>query len=202
MANVLAVVAFVLGVVVTASCLVVWVAVLVPGPVRRARDRLETAPLLCFVWGAFAVSVTFIAITLLFPQRDAGFRLLSDILAELSATLGLPRFSNDYRILTHITGWLALAPIMIWWVLGGAGLASLFANRMRPESHGPFRVGAIACGAVCTYFSYFLPFAGWFVFLPVVGCSSVGAGLLATVLRSTASRVPAGPAADVGGSSR
>lgn len=102
MANVLAVVAFVLGVVIPASCLGVWTAVMLPGPTGRARDRAAARPLLCLAWGVFAVAAAFVLLVLLLPRRDAGFRLFADVLSDLAALsgAGLTRTRNRLKRLS------------------------------------------------------------------------------------------------------
>lgn len=191
MANVLAVAAFVCCFVGMNTGTLVWTAVMLPGPVGRARARLEECPLLCLVWGLFLTVAWFVALAFLIPQRDAGFRIFSDILGQLAALSALDRFSNDARILTHVVGWLLLTPLMVAWVVGGAGFARLFTSRAVRDLEVRSPVRCLVGGSLCTSAAYLFPFVGWFVFLPVVGAMSVGAGAMAMAFRRPGKGAPA-----------
>jgi hypothetical protein len=186
MANVLAIDSFIVVVVVSLTGLTVWTAVMLPHVVERAQRRLEKGPVLCLICGAlFSVAGVGLLVAMI-PFRSAGFRLSSDILEHLTATIGWPRFANDHQIATHAIGWLLVSPVMASWIIGGAGLARIFEARTVSETGFRGPTHELTRGAFFMSCSYFLPFVGWFVFLPLVGAMSVGAGLLALVARRSA----------------
>ena len=189
MANVMAAVAFVCCFVALHGGMLIWAAVILPGPVGRARSNLISRPYACLAWGIFLIIAGFVLLAFLVPQRDAGFRDIGDLLTLLTALSSGERFSNDARILTHAIGWLAVSPLMAAWAIGGAGFSRLFADRAGRDWNVRSPARGLVAGSVCTSVGYLVPFVSWFVFLPLVGALSVGAGAMAIVLRGTRARI-------------
>ncbi|HEX3999897.1 MAG TPA: hypothetical protein VHX65_15205 [Pirellulales bacterium] len=177
MANVYSIAYTVLGVVVAHCCLLVWTALLLPGPVDRARRRIELRPLTSFLVGL----VCFLTAVCLW----GGFSLLrarlvprvDDWLEYLSVHLQFTRTYNDAWILTNAFFWLLMIPFFAAFIFGEAGFSQIFAIRARGMMRDDRPLLCLTYGASCTSVSYFLPLIGWFVFLPIVGLISVGAGI-------------------------
>ncbi|HTU24851.1 MAG TPA: hypothetical protein VMF30_05610 [Pirellulales bacterium] len=181
MASVYSVTFAVLGLVVMYSSLLVWTALILPAPVSRARARLEARPVASF----FAGLVVFLLTVLLYVGflliRGRWLAFVDDALNDLASRLQYGRFYNDAYKISNGFAWLLAAPAMIGWIVGGAGFAQLFATRARALMHEDRPLLALALGALTQSFAFFLPALGWFLFLPVITCMSIGAGLLAVV---------------------
>jgi hypothetical protein len=197
MATVYALAFAVCGLVIMHASLVIWTALVLPGPVARARGRLETKPVTSFFAG-----LSFLALTVL---AYGGFRMLLDdltifvanVVQNANAVMHLPRFHNDEYIIANCIAWPVLgAPTMVGWIIGGAALAPVFAGRARTLMQDDRPLLALVLGALTQSFAYFLPAVGWFLFFPVTGLMSIGAGLLA-ILRPGA--LAGGHAGSVGG---
>lgn len=176
MASVSAVTYFVIGFIVIHASLLVWVRVLLPGTVSRARSRLEAAPLRSLFWGmaVFAASILFVCLLLAFRMR--GIQYAAELLAKFSSSLDVNRLPNDAYVVTHVLGWMLLGPVMAAWIFGGAAFAEIFAERLGRQVGRDLPIAGFVAGAFCTSAGAFLPFVGWFVFLPLVGLMSIGAG--------------------------
>jgi len=175
-ASVSAVTYFVIGFIVIHASLLVWVRVLLPGTVSRARSRLEAAPLRSLFWGTavFAASILFVCLLLAFRMR--GIQYAAELLAKFSSSLDVNRLPNDAYVVTHVLGWMLLAPVMAAWIFGGAAFAEIFAERLGRQVGRDLPIAGFLAGAFCTSAGAFLPFVGWFVFFPLVGLMSIGAG--------------------------
>lgn len=194
MANVAAVTYFVVGFVIMHASLLVWIAIMLPGTVHRARQRLETRPVVSLLWGLGVVSVMLLMASGLLLVRMQCIGVVSGILQHLSEWLTVNRVAHDSYLVTHCLGWLLMAPFMIGWACGGAAFAELFASRIRRLTGEQHSVRALVGGAFCTSAAGFLPLAGWFAFLPLVGLMSMGAGtwaLLPCGLRAACKAQPA-----------
>lgn len=192
MANVYSIAFSVVGIIAMHSCLLVWTALLLPRPVERARQRLEGRPVASLLLGLFSCLLTagLVCGFLLFRLQSVAW--VSDSLEYLSESLHFTRFYNDAWIITNAFVWLLAAPIMMGAIVGGAGFAQLFAVRARALMPDDRPLVGLTCGALCTSASYFMPVVGWFVFLPLVGLMSIGAGIWG-MLNSRSLRVaPAG----------
>ena len=151
MANVLTVVWSVILYVVTASSIAVWVALMLPNPVERARQQLETKPLRCLFMGAlFAAAVVLIFATFLGNATPGPVKLI---------------------------GWILMAPALVGGTVGNAAFARLIAGRIAPQMGNRSPILALVGGAVCTTISGLLPIVGWLIFLPVIVTMALGAGL-------------------------
>lgn len=179
MANVTAVTNFVVGFVIMHASLLVWIAIMAPGTVHRARQRLETRPIASLLWGLGVFSAMLLTGSGLLLLRMQCIGLVSGVLQHLSEWLAVNRLSHDSYMVTHGLGWLLMAPFMICWAFGGAAFAELFASRIRRFTDNEHSVRALVGGAFCTSAAGFLPLVGWFAFLPLVGLMSIGAGTCA-----------------------
>ncbi len=186
MANVYSIAFTVLGVVVAHSCLLVWTAMVLPGPVDRARRRIETRPISCLLIGLVCCLITAGLIAGFLAVRIHIVVKMDELLQYLSDRLQFTRFYNDAWILANGLVWLLTAPILAGFVFGGAGFARLFGIHARSMMREDRPLLGLSYGALCTSASYFLPLAGWFVFAPIVGLISIGAGICGILGRSTA----------------
>lgn len=177
MANVYSIAFTVLGVWAAHSCLLVWTAIVLPGPVERAQRRIELRPVWSFFIGLACCLATLCLIggfSLLRPRLELRF---DDLLDYLSVHLAFTRSYNDAWIATNGLVWLLGAPVLAGFIFGGAGLARIFGIRARAMMRDDRPLLGLTCGAACTSASYFMPLVGWFIFLPIVGLISIGAGI-------------------------
>jgi hypothetical protein len=156
-ANVLTVVWFVIAYVVMNSAIQVWAGLMLPGPVERARERVERRPVACFFLGALILGIT------------AAFSL-----SMLAAGSPGP---------VQLLGWIVAGPMLAGSIVGGSAISQLLAGRMQAQMRTESRMLALVSGALCTTLASLLPIIGWFVFLPIVGMISIGAGTLALFKR-------------------
>ncbi len=152
MANVLSVVWFVIAYVVMNASMLVWAALMLPGPVGRARRRIEAKPAAHFFLG-----LLFWGLTLL-------------------VSLGL--ISAGKHGLLQLLGWILAAPMLGGSIVGGAALAGMLGDRIAPKMRTESPMLALVGGALCNSLAMLLPVIGWFVFLPLAGMVSIGAGML------------------------
>ena len=176
MASVNAVTYFVIGFVVIHVSLLLWVKVVLPKTVDRTRRYLESSPFGSLFWGlaALVVAAGFACILLWF--RMWCVKYAADLLAMLSTSLNVNRVPNDAYMIAQVIVWMLLGPVMAAWILGGAAFAEVFAARFQRQYASEARIRSFLIGAFCVSAGAFLPFVGWFVFLPIVGVMSIGAG--------------------------
>ena len=177
MANVYSIAFTVLGVFLAHSCLLVWTAIVLPGPVERARRRIETRPVSSFFVGVACCLATLCLLGVFFWLRGPLVPRVEDLLEYLAARLQFNRWYNDTWMLANGLVWILVAPVLAGFIFGGAGLAQIFAIRARSMMRDDRPLLGLVCGAACTSASYFMPLVGWFVFLPIVGLISIGAGI-------------------------
>jgi hypothetical protein len=186
MATVYAAAFAVIGLVLMHSSLVIWTALVLPIPVARARLRIETRPVASFFAGLAVLLLTALVFGGFLILRDNWTNVIADVVQRVCGVLHFPRFHNDEYIIANCAAWpLLAAPALVGWIVGGAAFAQLFATRARALMHDDRPFLALTLGAITESFGFFLPAAGWFVFLPVVSLISMGAGLLA-ILRPRA----------------
>jgi hypothetical protein len=188
MANVYSIAFSVLGAAVAHCCLLVWTALVLPGPVERARRRIETRPVSSLLIGLFCCLLTIGLIAGFSVFRARLVVKFDDALEFLSVHLRFSRTYNDAWIATNGIVWLLAAPVLAGFIFGGAGFAQLFAMRARAMMRDDRPLLGLSYGALCTSVAYFLPFVGWFVYLPIVGLMSIGAGICGMLGRSAAHR--------------
>jgi len=186
MANVYSIAFTVLGVVFAHCCLLVWTAIVLPSTVERARRRIETRPVSSFLVGLVCCLLTIGLFAGFSAIRARIVPRVDELLQYLSVHLQFTRTYNDAWILTNWFVWPLAAPVFAGWIFGGAGFSQLFAIRARALMRDDRPLLGLTYGALCTSASYFLPFVGWFVFAPIVGMISVGAGICALLSRSAA----------------
>src|SRR4051812_9426035 len=105
MANVLTVVWFLVFYVVSLTATLVWVNFMLPGPVARARERVERAPRLHFFLG-----IVFLVLTIVVA----------------AALIGKGRHG-----LVQLLGWILIGPMLAGSVVGNAAMAGLLGERLR-----------------------------------------------------------------------
>jgi hypothetical protein len=143
--------AVIVGIVAALAGLVLWTALIFPGPAERARLALEGRPGRCFVTGllvALLIGGPFVVL--------------------LQSPNGLAK----------IGGWLAAVPLLGALVLGLSAMARLLGDRLRSLSPAVTELGGLVRGALILELAMLLPVFGWFLFAPLVGLTLVGAGLL------------------------
>ncbi len=183
MASVLSIVFAVIGAIVLHAGLLVWTALVLPRPVERARQRLESRPIKSFVVGLATLGAFLAMACLFFLFRGTLMIGMDNTLQFLYDTLHVTRFYNDAWIFANAILWLLMSPVMAAGILGGAAFAQLFAIRARPLMRDDRPLMGLTWGAICTAAGYFVPFVGWYLYLPIVGLISIGAGLQALVSR-------------------
>ncbi len=190
MANVYSIAFTILGVVVAHSCLLVWTAIVLPRPVERARRRIEGRPVLSFIAGLIFCLATAAAVGGYLMIRARIEPRLDEGLNYLSVHLQFTRTYNDSWILTNLLAWILTIPVLAGFIFGGAGLAQIFAIRSRAMMRDDRPLLGLTYGAFCTSVAYFLPVVGWFVYLPIVGLISIGAGVCGGMLGSRRADAP------------
>ena len=184
MANVLASAFAVIGVIVMLSSLLVWTVYMLPRPVTRAQQHLETQPWQSFFAGlvvlAIAAGTFFLALSMRAKLR-AQLELVMDTLTNFA---GVARYSGDAGTVAHELLYLTIIPFVIAIVIGGAAFARTIAQRIDTAGNRP--VASIVGGAFALSASLFLPLVGWFVFLPIVAAMAAGAGMLSLLGRKRA----------------
>ncbi|HZZ73088.1 MAG TPA: hypothetical protein VFE24_12610 [Pirellulales bacterium] len=177
MANIYTIVFAVVGVLVTHTCLLVWTALILPGPVERARKRLEARPRTTWLTGLCSCVLYAGLAVAFFVFRADLMVVATHVLQFLGEKLHVSRFYNDAWILSNLLLWVLGAPLFAAFTVGGAAFAQLFAIRARPLMDRDRPLVGLIGGSFCTTAAYFLPLIGWFVYLPLVGLLSLGAGL-------------------------
>ncbi|MFN3650316.1 MAG: hypothetical protein ACK47B_12135 [Armatimonadota bacterium] len=167
MANVLTVVWFVIGFVVTHTAILVWANLMLPNPVERARERVERRPYLCGFVGLGIFALFFTLAVALLSSQVGGLQLL---------------------------GWIVLSPMLVSAVIGGAGIARQLAARIRRTTGQERSIAALVGGALCTALPGWLPVVGWFIYFPVTAAISIGAGAMAIARRQPRTAPAAQPA--------
>jgi hypothetical protein len=178
MANVLSTVYFVIGVIITHSCMLIWTALLLPQSVRRAQVQLQKRPVRSGIIGIVVCLATVLLFAAILAFRPYMIRGVNHLLESLSQRLDVSRTYNDAWVLANLLGWILTIPAFAAMVVGGAAFAQTFANRARTAMRTDSPLLALCFGAICTTSACFVPFAGWFVFLPIVSMMSVGAGFV------------------------
>jgi len=184
MANVYSIAFTVLGVVAAHCCLLVWTAIVLPGPVDRARRRIETRPVSNFFIGLACFAATVCLFGGFSAVRAQLVPKIDDGLEYLSVHLQFTRSYNDAWVLTNWLQWPLAAPVFAGFIFGGAGFAQIFGIRARAMMRDDRPLLGLTFGALCTSTSYFLPLIGWFVYLPIVGLISIGSGICGMLGRS------------------
>ncbi len=141
--------------------LMVWTALLFPGPTTRAGSTLEARPVRCFGIG--------VVITLL---------LGAPALALLNAPNGLAK----------LAGWALLFPLVVLLAVGLSAMARLLGERLRLLSPALTPLGGLVRGAITLELPMILPFVGWFVLAPLIAITVIGAGTTGCFRRKSTGR--------------
>jgi hypothetical protein len=130
-------------------------AMLFPGPVAKTRAMLVSAPGRSL--GIGAVNAVF-------------FLVIALVLFQLSDGVG-----GWVKSVLAIPGLIILAGLAIALSFGLGGMVNVLGERLLPETTALKRSvwGTICLGLACA-----LPFAGWFLMLPYVGLTGIGAFIL------------------------
>lgn len=183
MANVLSVVWFVIGSVVTLTSLLVWAALMMPRPVGRARLWLEARPAASFFLGALFCAGTVPVLVAFALIRKRGMQVVLDATLVTFASSNLGISGYYVNTLFRVVHLLLAAPIAVGAVVGGAGMSQILARRIREQMKADSPLLALFGGALCTSLAAFFPLIGWLIFLPVVGLMSVGAGIMGIAVK-------------------
>jgi hypothetical protein len=151
MGFVLGLVWFVIGYVVSQTAVMVWASLMLPGPVGRARTRLERRPWASFFLGAALWGITFGFITVVLQAKGPA----------------------------QLIGWMMVAPFLASAAIGGGAVARIAAERLRPLTKSDSEAVSLVGGAFCTVLAGLVPLVGWALVFPIISCSSMGAGVVA-----------------------
>ncbi len=154
MADVYTVALSLIGILLSLPALLIAVNLLMPKVTKRAQTRLEQTPGKSFWMGVPIVSAfaLFIAVT---SQVNIGaVKALGFIAAIVGMGVG---------------------------TVGGAGLARLLGDRMRPLSNPTSELTNLVRGAVMYELAALVPIVGWFLFIPFAGITVMGAAAFALV---------------------
>ena len=147
--DVLAVVATLAGVCLSAWALVMAFSTLFPTKVEEARDAVSGQPWKCFRWG------------------------LGLWLTAGTASVALLNAPNP---LAKLVGWIVLLGLLTLAMLGAAGIAAVCARRVKALDPQASDLSAQTKGAVFVIVSGILPILGWFAVAPMVLMFGLGAG--------------------------
>ncbi len=78
-----------------------------------------------------------------------------------------------------LVGWMILLGLMALSFTGTAGLVALAGERVQMLDRGLSGYGSLSRGALFVVLPAVMPILGWFLYLPIVFCLGVGAGLRA-----------------------
>jgi hypothetical protein len=151
MGVVMGITAAVLGVAAGLVGLMVWTALFFPRRTACAGRALEARPGRCFLVG--------IVLTAL---------LGTPVIALLNAPHGLAK----------LAGWALALPLVAVLIVGLTAMAELMGQRLRTLSPAVTPLAGLVRGAITLELAMLPPFLGWFLFAPLVGVTTVGAGAI------------------------
>lgn len=157
LAQVQAIVALFVEIMISLTCLLTVVAILLPGQSERAKCSLQETPRRCFIVG--------IGMVFLFIFGLVALNLPNPLLKLFA-----------FLLITGITGVLTV---------GGAGMAQLMGNRISEMSGTKTSFGAMVSGSVAYSVAVFFPYIGWFVLAPLSILFALGAGTMALLPASS-----------------
>jgi Na+/melibiose symporter-like transporter len=153
MADVYTVTFSLIGILLSLPALLVAINLLMPKVTQRVQTRLEQTPGRSFVLG---VPVT------------AAFALWIAVTSQLPGV-------------GQAMAFIAAALFMGLGTIGGAGLARLLGDRIRPLARSNSELTSLVRGAVVYELAALVPIVGWFLFIPLAGIMAVGAAAFALV---------------------
>lgn len=158
------------GVVISLVALFIVLSLLISGVANRTRTVILEHPVRSFLIGL----LNFVC---------------SAAVAGLLSQLGGWWVSVFQMIAFLILGWLVVLALV-----GTAGIVSLLRERMGASGHSPMRGTMLA--SLLLVLAMLVPFAGWFVFAPIVLLTGLGAALF-TLFRRERSQGMKPPAAQI-----
>ncbi|MCB9421505.1 MAG: hypothetical protein H6667_17000 [Ardenticatenaceae bacterium] len=147
MADVYTVTFSLIGILLSLPALLVAINLLMPNMTRRAQLRLEQTPGRCFVLGV---------------PMTATWALFAVIVGQMPGV-------------GQATAVIATILFMGLGTIGGAGLARLLGERIRPLAKPNSELTNLVRGAVVYELAALVPIVGWFLFIPLAGIMAVGA---------------------------
>lgn len=154
MADVYTVTLSLIGILLSVPALLVALNLLLPNVTQRVQTRLEQTPGRSFFLGV-PVTAAFALFIAVASQVNFG---PVQALAFIAAAVGMGIGS-----------------------IGGAGLARLLGERIRPLAHPNSELTNLARGAVVYELAALVPIVGWFLFIPIAGMMAMGAAVFALV---------------------
>jgi len=127
---------------------------LFPATVERARLRLERTPWRCF-WLGGVISAMFIV----------------PVVVLLALPIGPAK----------LAGWVVIFAVLAFASLGAAGLAGKMAAQAQQASPGLSGLGAFVRAAVALELAAAFPVIGWFVAIPLMTLTALGATVFAVL---------------------
>jgi hypothetical protein len=154
--DVLTIIGFIFGILVSIWALLVGFALLFPKKARAAQEEIETSPWLCFFTGLFTYAAGIVIVLLFLNLHNPFFTLI---------------------------GWSAAIVMLALSVVGGSGLSLLAGKRIQQMDRRRSQYRALERGALLLVVGSLLPVFGWFAFAPLVINFSLGAGALSVIFR-------------------
>ena len=151
MADVYTVTFLLIGILLSLPALLVAVNLLMPNVTRRVQMRLEQTPGRSFVLGV---------------PMTAALALFVAIVGQLPGV-------------GQATAVIATVLFMGLGTIGGAGLARLLGEHIRPLAKPNSELTNLVRGAVVYELAALVPIVGWFLFIPLAGIMVVGAAVFA-----------------------
>lgn len=147
--DVLAVVASLVGICLTAWTTLLALSLLFPSRAERAADGIRIAPGRTFGWGV--------------------------VLTAILGFAGLVLLGNPAPV-AKLVGWLIMLTLLSLAALGASGLSLVLGGRVRDNEPHLSTYAALMRGAALVVVPGLLPVLGWFLVAPVVLLLGVGAG--------------------------
>lgn len=154
MADVYGVTFVVIGILLSVPALLVALNLLLPKATTHAYTRLKHTPIKSFGLG---LPVTFVFVLWILITAQAG--------------------SGALRALAFVAAFVGMGVGSI----GGAGMARLLGERLGDMSNPNSKMTNLVRGAVVYEMACLVPLVGWFVFIPLVGISAMGAAVFGIV---------------------
>jgi hypothetical protein len=176
MANVLAISLFVLALVVMLACLWTWTALMLPGTVARAAERLQARVGRCAFVGLMGLLLTGLGLLAFAAIRVSIKASLMRGIDGLTEMLGIGTKSDFAALIVQYVGWLVVAPVAAAFVVGGAAFVRLLAERMGGEMEQDSKPQVLFASALIISLALSMPFIGWLFCLPAFLCLAIGAG--------------------------
>ena len=152
MADVLAVIATLLGLAVAFPAMLLMWHLILPHTIDRVQERLNLTPWRCFFLGMGVFVLYLIPTLILFNLPWAGFKAIA---------------------------WMGICGLLTLSSLGGSGLAVLLGQRLQILGADSSKAQATLRGAIILQLTALFPFIGWLIFFPLTFIISLGAIMFA-----------------------